>query len=128
MLNRMHRLGMVLALVALAGCASTASQLTGTWVMLDDHGEPTNKIKLLTEDHFAFGAMDGRDVWAGGGTWELADDVYFETIDYHVHRNLIGETLRFDCRLEDGMWYHEGRFEAGGRKYNIVEIWKRLDE
>jgi hypothetical protein len=128
MKSRFLMLGFVMAMWVFTGCASSHSQLIGAWAMLDDRGEPTEKIKILSEDRFAFGALIQGEVWAGGGTWQLVDDVYFETIGYHVHQNLIGRKLRFDCRIVDGLWYHEGQFEAGGRNYQITEVWQKLDD
>lgn len=35
-------------------------------------------------------------------------------------------TIEFECRLEGDLWYHEARLDAGGRHYDVREVWKRL--
>lgn len=115
-------------LLVLAGCASSGGKLAGSWIMLDENGQPTRNTKILSEDRFAFGVQaDPTHIWAGGGTWKLEDGNYFETVEYHSAPALVGKTIRFDCKLIDNLWYHEGSLRAGGENFHIVEVWRRID-
>ena len=117
-------LGLLLAGV---GCASSGANLTGTWEMLNDQGQPNGATKLISEDHFAFGRMRGETgAWCGGGTWKLVDGVYFETVEYHSMPALVGRTLKFEMTLEEGLWRHRGRFQVGSMDLNINETWRRV--
>lgn len=120
--------GLIALLLACVGCASSGANLVGTWEMLNDQGEPTGAKKVLSEDHFGFGTMRGeRGVWAGGGTWKVVEDIYFETVEYHSMRSLVGRTLQFKIKLEDGLWHHQGSFHAGGMDLNVDEMWRRVE-
>ncbi len=128
--NRWLRGTCLIGLVMLlAGCASPGAKLVGVWEMVDERGEPVGKKKILTEDHFAFGAQTApAGIWAGGGTWKLVDDVYFETVEYHSMPGIAGMTLKFDCRIIDGLWYHEGSFRNGDRNFVVNEVWRRFED
>ena len=121
-------IGLVGVLLAFVGCASPGGMLIGTWEMLDENGESKGKTKILSEDHFAFGSQTGpKSIWAGGGTWVYYDGVYIEVVQYHSAAAVVGKTLDFDCRVEDGIWYHEGWFEAGGENFHVDEVWRKLN-
>jgi len=114
----------------LAGCASTAHKLDGAWECISpapsspDHTE----YKLLADGHFAFGVPpgDGAVICSGGGTYTYDGTHYVETVTYHWLAPLIGQTLTFDCRLKDGLWYHSGSFDIGGQPFTINEVWRRV--
>lgn len=129
MQNRIFRIVLSSAiLLALAGCASPGARLMGSWAMLGEDGNPTGKTKILTADRFAFGEqLDTGRIWAGGGTWKLEDGNYFETVEYHSAPAVVGKTIRFDCRLVDNLWYHEGSFRAGDENFRVVEVWQRIE-
>jgi hypothetical protein len=115
-------------LVAMVGCAAPGSQLIGAWELLDEDGVPTGSTKVLSEDHFAFGKQDGGGIWAGGGTWRFVDGFYVETVEYHSAPAVVGKTLKFDFLMKDGLWYHESRFKADGKRYHVDETWRKLEE
>jgi len=131
-MKRLAFLFVLPAVVLLAtGCGGSAKMFEGTWELVDAGGDPPNapSTKVLNADHFAFGGetADGR-VWAGGGTYRVEDGKYIETVEYHSIPALVGKSLIFDFRLDGDRWYHSGDFEAGGRKFHIQEVWKRVDE
>lgn len=111
----------------LGGCAAPGSPLIGAWEKLDDDGVPTGAVKVLSEDHFAFGKQEGPGgIWAGGGTWELVDGFYYETVEYHSAPSVVGKTVKFDILLKENLWYHEGRFKAGGERFHVDEVWRKI--
>ncbi len=38
----------------------------------------------------------------------------------------MGRTVTFTCRIEDGRWIHQARFETGGETFVIDEEWVRI--
>ncbi len=122
----------------LAGCAGSAGDVRGSWVLVRSAGHdldvgeapgPGDTVKILNDDRFSF-AVQGGDgaIFGGGGTWRREGDVYVETVRYHSHPELVSADATFTCRVEDGLWYHTGAFEAGGRNYVIDEVWRRLTD
>jgi len=131
----MKRLFVLLAVLALmlpvAGCGGSSKALQGTWVLIDSGGEKpaSPSTKILDADHFAFGGpTPGGSVWAGGGSYRVEDGKYIENVEYHSIASLVGRSLVFNYRIEGDRWYHSGDFEAGGRKFHIREIWRRVKE
>ena len=100
------------------------------------HGEPAPTqgdapaMKIISDGRFAFGrqSADGAIAYAGGGTCRQEDGKYIETVAYHWLPTLVGMTITFDCALKDGLWYHKARFEAGGERFDIDEVWRRVAE
>lgn len=128
---------LMLLMLMVMGCASSSHRLVGTWQRVDPATEqPLGKavgdkpgvtpLKILNKTHFAFGNLTRDGVWAGGGEYALAGDIYSEIIQYHSIPELVGEVVEFDCRLEGDLWYHKARFEAGGQRFNIDEVWRRV--
>jgi hypothetical protein len=131
----MRRFVVLVVLPALAfavtGCGGSSNMLAGTWELIDANGGPpeTPSIKVLNADHFAFGGQaDDGSVWAGGGSYRIEDGKYIENVEYHSMPFLVGRSLMFSYRLEGDRWYHDGDFEAGGRRFHIREIWRRVKE
>jgi hypothetical protein len=123
--------GVLAVLVILGGCASQG-RLAGSWRLIEAQGRDAtdrNVVKILNEDHFAFGRRDlQHGVFAGGGRYELDGSTYRETVAYHSLPALVGQTLEFECRLEDDLWYHQGRFQAGDEWFAISEVWRRIGD
>ena len=120
------------AIIAAAGCGGSKS-VRGTWELIypeTGNGPPvTRNVKVVSDTHFAFGspAADG-GIFAGGGTWELSDSTYTETVRYHTLHWLVGQRLEFKYHIEDDKWYHSGTFDIGGRRFTVNEIWRRVKE
>jgi hypothetical protein len=131
---------MILLLVLCLGCASRTYDLVGAWEMVSSNGEPPPAAgeraspdnvmtKILTDGHFAFGGTTpGGGVWAGGGRYLFDGETYTEIIEYHSLPELVGLSLEFQCRLEDDLWYHSGRFQVDGQWIRIDEIWRRIED
>lgn len=120
-----------LALSAL-GCAATAP-VVGSWELVEVNGQPVGggpaqrPTKILNATHFAFGSQAPEGpVWAGGGRYEWDEGLYTEFIAWHSVRELVGATAVFHDRIEGDLWHHDGDFEAGGRRFVIEEVWRRL--
>jgi hypothetical protein len=117
---------LVSALLLLTGCSAT-SPLVGSWARVEDHSAGRS-VKVLAEDHFAFGRAGAEDcATAGGGTYTYRDGRYAETIAYHWMPELVGRTIEFDCRIEDDLWYHSGEIRLGNTVLTINEVWKRIE-
>lgn len=129
----------LLALSMTLGCSSSSKRLVGTWEMVypasdEPEGSPSGyvrnvrPIKILNDTHFAFGISgpDGRVVGGGGG-YTLEGDTYTEIIGYHWNPLLIGRTVEFKCRIDGDKWHHTARFEIQGPRFNIDEIWRRIE-
>lgn len=128
----------ILLIVLASGCASSRSMLMGTWVLVESQGDARHPseppaaedlVKVVGEMRFSFAAQAGPgEVFAGGGTWDREGDTYVEHIRYHSHQELVGADAPFTCRVEDGLWHHDGEFTSGGRSYAIHEVWRRVHE
>lgn len=124
--------------------AQNCINLEGAWIMI--HAEYSSDdtsfvytdidfepVKILTDNYFAFGyiqELESEDsMLAGGGVYEYDNYTYSETIRYHTATGNIGDTITFDCRMEDNRWYHEGVLPTSpfGNNFQIREIWQRLD-
>lgn len=121
-----------LACVMLSACAATRPALEGAWECVEPAPVPGEvaAVKVLSDGHFAFGRPSpaGDTVFAGGGTYVYQDRTYTETVAWHWAPKLVGQTIVFDCSMKDGLWYHRATFEAGGERFEINEIWRRVGE
>ncbi len=128
-------------LMAVAAAAQTPSTLLeGTWEMVSRRSVYADSIvtpapvqgpsfKILNGTHFAFGrqtvqggeAMD--DVYAGGGRYTVdGDSMYVEHVEYHSSAGLVGQSLRFRCRVDGDIWYHSGQIGD----FLLEETWRRV--
>ncbi len=53
--------------------------------------------------------------------------MYTEIIGYHWNPLLIGRTVEFKYRIDGDKWHHTARFEIQGARFNIDEIWQRIE-
>ncbi len=99
--------------------------------------------KLITPSHFTWVSYDadGDEVSGlGGGTYTLKNGTYIENIEYFYPKgsSLLGSAIPFDCRIENGLWYHAGyiqyrEYDAEKDRYVVVntekieEVWKRIE-
>jgi len=124
------------ATISLMGCAHTSNPLVGSWRLVPSGGEPITEdgdaeatIKILNDNHFAFGIMTPEgECFGGGGRYEYAEGSYTEMPEYHSLPSLIGQRLTFRCELKGDLWYHSGSFDSEGRKIEVREVWKRIKE
>ncbi len=116
-------------LTLLPACASTRGALDGAWECIQPAPRTPDQreIKVIADGHFAFGVpSSGPGLTAGGGTCAYDGHRYTETVEYHWVPALVGRTIVFDCTLKDGLWTHKAVFEAGGQRFNIDEVWRRV--
>ena len=115
-----------------------SNPLIGTWEMIsqkvispdttvDRTGTLGRRIKILNDTHFAFGWMvsedtDDEEVYGGGGRYTFEGDQYIEHIEFHSSVPLIGQSIAFDVRLDDDLWYHTGRVGDS----MLEEVWRRV--
>ncbi len=122
----------VVAALLLTASVSSAVSLEGAWVRVWPAPDVTDSppVKILAGAHFAFGeqSADGSTALAGGGTYKVVGDVYLETIEYHYMPELIGQTIAFSCRIQDGQWHHAAQFTIDGRQFDIREIWQKIED
>lgn len=71
------------------------------------------------------GAFDG----AGGGTYRLSGNKYFETLEYFSwDSGAIGKTFEFSLTIENGMLHQTGVIEyLDDKNYKVDEWYKRID-
>lgn len=120
---------LLVALTLLPACASTRGALDGAWECIQPapRSPEQREIKVIADGHFAFGVPSaGPQLTAGGGTCAYDGHQYTETVEYHWAPALVGRTIVFDCTLEDDLWTHKAVFEAGGQRFNIDEVWRRV--
>lgn len=135
-MNTRHRLLSILPVLLMmsiiTACAASRPKLEGVWecVKPEPASPETRAVKILADGHFAFGrqSVDGGRAYAGGGTYSFDGTHYIETVGWHWVPVLVGETIVFDCALKDGLWYHRATFEAGGERFDIDEVWRRVAE
>lgn len=100
--------------------------------------------KHITPTHFTWYRFDSDQdqlVGIGGGTYEYADGVYTENIDFFMPpgSNELGQAIPFIAEMKEGKWYHTGYAksmeidETSGEvvmadSSKIEEVWQRVSE
>lgn len=109
--------------------------LEGTWELVslkliyadstvDRTGEIPPTLKILNSTHFAFGRQMGEEeVYAGGGRYSFDGDTYTEHIEFHSASGIVGQSITFDARVEDDLWYHSGLIDD----FTLEEVWRKVD-
>jgi len=99
------------------------------------------EIKLITGSHFTWTSYDDQElIGTGGGTYTYENGKYIENIEFFhpLGSNMIGSSQVFDCKLEDGKWYHSGyikKYEIDPETLDYVvvdssfieEVWVKID-
>ncbi len=128
-MSKLRIFTVLLLCVLLAGCATNSPDLRGSWLLVSSGGQtvenPTN-IKSITKTHFAFGMQTPNGAFGGGGTWQLIEKIYTESVEWHSNGVLVGKDVAFDCRVEGDVWFHSADFVADGERYHIDEVWERV--
>lgn len=115
------------------------SPLNGAWhfgARVNDEGvagvrrggtSPRQTIKILSGNHFQWAAFNYETkqfMGTGGGTYNLEDGKYTETIRFFSRDNSrAGMSLTFDCRLDGTDWYHKGKGTTGNP---VSEVWEKI--
>lgn len=113
------------------------SPLSGAWrfaTRIDEEGNPGERrgegprqtIKILSGERFQWAAFNYETKQfsgTGGGTYELKDGRYIETIEFFSRDDSrVGMSLEFDYQVKGDDWYHKG-YGSTGKPVN--EIWER---
>lgn len=88
-------------------------------------GDPPG-LKIFSETHWVFVEQNGPDDAAptsgGGGRYTVEGNTYTEFVQYHAARDFVGQTLPFECRVEDDRWYQTGMLPDGVK---LEEVYRR---
>lgn len=113
------------------------SALSGAWrfgTRIDEEGNPGERrgegprqtIKILSGERFQWAAFNYETKQfsgTGGGTYELEDGRYIETIEFFSRDNSrVGLSLDFSYEVKGDDWYHIGQSSTGKP---VREIWER---
>lgn len=101
----------------------------GTGEMMQIHQTGTRKtLKILSGTRFQWAAIDPAVkgfYGTGGGTYEIKNGQYTETIQFFSRDNYrVGNELTFDWALKDGVWDHAGKSSKGDP---IHEVWQKIE-
>ncbi len=114
-----------------------AQELEGVWKLTygkftypDTVIEVTDSraVKILVGGRFALGNQDtDSTLTAGGGTYEYDGQTYTENIEYFTIPSLVGQSVKFDIRLEEGKWSHTGTIPGDDGDLKLEEVWERVE-
>jgi hypothetical protein len=95
------------------------------------HQTGTRKtIKILSATRFQWAAIDPGTkhfMGTGGVTYTFENGKYTENIEFFSRdSSRIGQSLRFDGKLEGGAWHHSGQSSKGDPIYEVWERKKKL--
>lgn len=101
----------------------------GTGEMMQIHQTGTRKtLKILSGTRFQWAAIDPAVkgfYGTGGGTYEIKNGKYTETIQFFSRDNYrVGNELTFNWALKDGVWDHAGKSSKGDP---IHEVWQKIE-
>jgi len=116
------------------------SELQGSWHLVSfKYGEDkeysqvpefVKYVKHITKRHFSWASYneDGDVVGAGGGTYRIEDNQYFEVIDFFhpPGTNLAGTSVTYDFTVDGNKWTISGYIKAVNLDPNSAE-WKQID-
>ena len=117
----------------------TSSDLSGAWrfgARVDDKGvagerrgadSPRQTMKILSGKHFQWAAFNYETKQfsgTGGGTYQLKNNQYTETIRFFSRDNSrVGMTLTFEYKRDGADWYHKGKGTTGNP---VSEVWEKI--
>ena len=88
----------------------------------------SRSVKILVGGRFAFGNQDtDSTLTAGGGTYEYDGQTYTENIKYFTVPSLVGQSIKFDIRLEESKWFHSGTIPGDDEDLKLEEVWERVE-
>jgi hypothetical protein len=106
--------------------------ISGTWVFVGHPGQvgapmAVSPVYKLRTDHTwsitEANPLTGVSIFHHGGTYQVKDNYYLETVDYanDSSSNLINKTFTFNCTSKDGLFTQKGM----SNPWN--EVWKKVD-
>ena len=131
---------------------NTNIDLIGTWELVkykesgdsiySEYPSFIGYMKHITPTHFNwiyYNAEGDEIISEGGGTYEIDGTTYTERIDFHYPSGspMIGMFVPFQCKVENGLWYHSGYIlvpktdpatgeMVGTDSSKIDEVWRRI--
>ena len=138
----------ILLVVMIASCSAPkketpvetktpAQELEGVWKITygkitypDTVVEVTDsrQVKILVGGRFAHGNQEtDSTLTAGGGTYTYDGQTYTENIEYFTIPSLVGQSVKFDIKLEDGKWSHSGTIRIDDEDIKLEEVWERVE-
>jgi hypothetical protein len=116
-----------------------SSPLSGAWrfgARVNDEGvagprrggdSPRQTMKILSGKYFQWAAFNYETKQfsgTGGGTYQLQNNQYTETIRFFSRDNSrVGKSLTFECKLKGTDWYHKGKGTTGTP---VSEVWEKI--
>ena len=117
-----------------------SSPLSGAWrfgARVNDEGveagprrggdAPRQTMKILSAKYFQWAAFNYETKQfsgTGGGTYQLEDSQYTETVQFFSRDNSrVGKSLTFECKLKGKDWYHKGKGTTGNP---VNEVWEKI--
>jgi hypothetical protein len=131
---------MILILLGICNAsAQTPEELQGVWKMTYKKWELSdtvverseyefNSYKIFFEDHFSLTGLDEENEFYGHfGNYTFDGEIYTEEITFSSYEFMIGRTVEFDSKLKGDTWTIKGDIGTEGMKFELVEIWERVD-
>lgn len=132
---KMENNSLVMTGTAFKELAATDTELTGCWRIAGrvQNGQKSaipkrarKTLKILTGNRFQWMAINtetGDFSGTGGGTYQLQNGIYTETIDFFSRdSSRVGLSLAFEAKQEAGLWQHKGKSSKGDP---VEEEWLR---
>lgn len=117
--------------MVLALGSANSQQLEGAWKLIRQNGAPvTDKeyIKIYQDGYFAFGAKESatnKFIGAGGGEFNLRDNLYQETLDFFTLKpEEVGKTVDYNLDMVDGKMVISAEIQGN----SLVEIWEKISD
>ena len=92
--------------------------------------EGIDMSKLIVGGRFVWTHVQEGKVTAGaGGRYKATDEAYTEDVVFAIgpnHQHLIGQSVKFSWKIEDGKWHHKGKVRVGDAEAEVEEIWERI--
>ncbi|KZN32482.1 hypothetical protein N474_10735 [Pseudoalteromonas luteoviolacea CPMOR-2] len=113
-----------------------ANPLIGTWEFVKgEYATPegivsakapdVTSMKIINNTHFSYiTSSNNKFHYAGGGTYQVKDNYFIETVTLGNVEKLIGRRMAFTYEVKDNLWHHK-LVEDG--KFVEYEVWKKVD-
>lgn len=85
-------------------------------------------VKLLTENHFAFGMQAGDNlIQGGGGEYTYDGENYTEYVKYHTWQYFVGKTIDMKYSIDGNLWTISYSMKNDTLDMAVTETWKRIE-
>ncbi|MBS3738891.1 MAG: hypothetical protein KGY51_07845 [Psychroflexus sp.] len=97
----------------------------GEWKTIED--KPRKSLKMLTDNYYqviGLNSQTGEFFGSSGGKWTYENGKHNEIVHFFSKNpDMVGQTLSFDKKINDGIWHHDGNSSEGDY---IQERWKKF--